>query len=186
MTTIVTQGPPVYLTLEAGAVLTVTADALSNGLVRLLDRTGYQETNVPASGTRKFGVFPALRRYSIECAVGTLSYRVDQPDLDYGTQLGNIEAFTGARLLRAEDNGKLLRCDDTSNVVITVPDFLPEGFNVAYAMWSTGTVSITAGAGATARDSKSGVATQYKVGSLLVVKNANGVSAEYLLGGDAA
>ena len=58
--------------------------------------------------------------------------------------------------------------------------------NLAFAMWNTGTVTLTAGSGATARDTKAGVATRYKVGSLLVVKNADGASAEYLLGGDAA
>ena len=80
--------------------------------------------------------------------------------------------FTGNRTLRTDDNGKLLRCDDNSNVTVTVPAGLPVGFNVAFVMWGAGTVTIAAGSGATNRSNKTSLSTQYQAGSLVVLKAA--------------
>jgi hypothetical protein len=184
----VNQGAPVTITLQAGETLRVVSDANSNGLVRRLgdkagfQRSGSQEQSVPASSTRVFGPATSARRYSIEVAVGSLTYTTSVEDLPYSNLLGNIEGFTGSKTLRAEDNGKFLRCDDASNVTITVQNDLPQGFNVSFSMWSTGTITVAAASGATNRSTTSALSTQYQLGSLIVMKNA-GTAAEYVLTG---
>jgi hypothetical protein len=182
-----TQGSPVHLTLQTGDVLTVSADLISHGLVRRVSDSpdqqlqGRHEQDVPAGSTRAFGPFPAARRYSLETAVGTLDYSAAVFDIAFSTLRGNVEGFTGDLILKADDNGKLLRCDDASPVVLTVPDDLPAGFNIGIAMWGAGSVTM---AGATNRSTVTALSTQYGLGSLIVLKNA-GV-AEFKLGGDFA
>lgn len=187
----VNQGPAVFIAPAIGETLTVTASATSSGLVRRVlnsggNRSGAQITDIPAGGTRIFGPFPTERHYSIECAVGSLTYSITKDEFGRSVLLGNVEGFTGARTLIDQDNGKILRCDDASAVVVTVPNSLAEGFNVGFAMWGAGTVTVSAGSGATNRSSTSALSTQYGVGSLLVVKNASGTSSEFALGGSFA
>lgn len=182
----------VALTLYPGDTLTVSADANSSGIVRRMrdDVTGgalvgSQIQTIPASSARIFGTFSAIRHYSIEVTAGSLTYNVVQHEHGYATQRGNVETFTGARTLRSDDNGKLLRCDDGSAVAITVPNDLPEGFNVAVAQWGAGAVTFTAASGATKRSSTSGITAQYGIVSVIVLKNSSGAAAEFVLGGDA-
>lgn len=187
----VSAGQKLDVTLQVGETLRVVAGAVSSGLVRRLgmpgdQRQGPQNTDVPVSGTRQFGPFPTIRRYSIECAVGALTYTAAIDDLPTATHLGNIEGFSGARTLRSEDNGKIFRCDDASGVTVTVSNDLPEGFNVGFAKWGAGTVTIAAASGATNRTSKTALATQYNSGTLVVLKNGTGSAAEFVLGGDFA
>ncbi|PSO29847.1 hypothetical protein [Bradyrhizobium sp. MOS002] len=94
--------------------------------------------------------------------------------------------FTGDRTLSLDDNGKILRCDDGSNVTVTVPGALPECFNVGFIMMGGGTVTLSAGSGATNRSSGTTLSTQYQKGSLLVARNTNDAAAEYLTSGDFA
>lgn len=168
--------------IEPGNVLIVVASASGSGVVRRLGSSGAdvagQIKNIPAGATRRFGPFPTERIFNIEVGAGT--FQVDEAPDDYGfaTAKGNVEPFTGAVLLRPEDNGKLFRCDDASNVVITAPGDLPEGFNVAFAQWSTGTVTFAAGTGMTARSTKLAVSAQYAMGSLIVMK-----AGEFVTGG---
>lgn len=92
-----------------------------------------------------------------------------------------VESFTGNRTLASTDNGKILRCEDASNVTITVPSTLSIGFNIGFAMWGAGTITMSAGSGMTNRGGKTALSTQYQVGSLLVLKVG-----EFVLGGDFA
>lgn len=178
--------------LQPGEVLIVTADAVSSGtLRRRADSHGVQlqganAQSIVAGGKRIVGPFGTVRRYTIEAATGVLAYTVSAKDLTYSTFKGNVEGFTGNRTLTADDNGKILRCDDASAVVITVPNDLEDGFNVGVAMWGAGTVTVAAGSGATKRSSTSALSTQYSLGSIIVMKNANAASAEFVLGGDFA
>lgn len=182
----------IRVTLQPGETLTVIADANSSGIVRRMTDdgsgaalVGAQIQTVPASNTRIFGTFAALRHYSIEATTGFLTYTSTILAHSYATGRGNVEGFTGARTLRAEDNGKILRSDDGSAVAVTVPNDLPQGFNVAVSQWGAGAVTFTAGSGATKRSSTSGVTAQYGTVSVLVMKNADAASAEFVLGGDA-
>jgi hypothetical protein len=189
VSTIVSQPTPATVILEVGDVLTVTADALSSGLVRRnsqpgVQRTGPQSKPVPSANSRAFGPFPTVRHYSIEPAAGTLSYVVGRGDYDYSTLLGNVEGFTGSITLEPEDNGKLLRCDDASAVTITVLNTLPVGFNIGFTQWGAGSVTIAAGASATSRSTASSASAQYKIGTVLVVKNSDGASAEFTVNGE--
>lgn len=109
---------------------------------------------------------------AIDASVGDVTYTIFYSD---------VVPFTGNRTLTADDNGKVLRCDSASNVTITVPADLPECFSCGFMMWSTGTIAVSAGSGATNRSGVSTLSTQYASGALLVGKNADDVSAEFIL-----
>lgn len=127
------------------------------------------------AGEKRRLVLPdPAKRVTITALSGTATYTVFYTD---------VVPFTGNRTLSLDDNGKVLRCDDTSNVTITVPRGLPEFFSCGFMMWSTGTITIAAGSGATKRSSASALSTQYMSGALLVAKNADNASAEFVLGG---
>ncbi|QIO34642.1 hypothetical protein [Bradyrhizobium sp. 1(2017)] len=123
---------------------------------------------------RRLSTGDPAKRVTIEAISGTASYTVYYSD---------VVPFTGNRTLSPDDNGKVLRCDDTSDVTITVPPDLPECFSCGFMMWSTGTITVSAGSGATKRSSTSELSTQYSTGALLVGKNADGASAEFILSG---
>lgn len=188
----VAQGSPVRITLDPGMTMIVTADAQSSGLVRRSGSPGSALSagsliqNIAASGKSIFGPFGTPHHYTLEPAAGKLTYTLSVDDFPHSVMLQNVEAFTGNRTLRDEDNGKFLRCDDSSNVTITVPNSLVEGFNMGFGMWSTGTVTISAGSGATKRGSAAALGTQYQTGTLIVVKNTTGILAEFTLAGQFA
>jgi hypothetical protein len=188
-TILVGQSYPVELI--SGLTLVVTAAASSTGRIKRHSNSVGSPLvqdwflSIPAGETRQFGPFPTIRRYTVECQTGSISYDVVKLDNDLATQFGNLQKFTGNLTLSPEDNGKLLRCEDGSNVTVTAPATLPEGFNIGFLMWAAGTVTVAAGAGATNRSSKTALSTQYQVGSLIVAKNAGG-AAEFVLGGDFA
>ena len=117
------------------------------------------------------------RRVTVTALTGTANYTVFYSD---------VVPFTGNFTLSADDDGKVFRCDDSSNVTVTVPATLPECFSAAFSMWGAGTVTISAGSGATKRSSTAALSSQYQWGSVLVVKNADDASAEFVLGGDFA
>jgi hypothetical protein len=177
------------IVLEAGYTLTVLSKNLATGVVRKIGNnlTGYQLTNIAAGQSKKFGPFPTSREYSIEAsAADFLTYTIAKPGFSAATEVGNIEGFTGSFALKNEDNGKIFRCDDSANVTITVPNTLMEGFNVGFAQWSTGTITLASDTGATKRAGGAATSSQYQSGSLVVLKNADGASAEYKVGGDFA
>lgn len=178
--------------LQPGEVLTVTADAVSSGTLRRrsdshgVQLSGANSQPIVASGKRVVGPFGTVRRYTIEVSAGSLTYTIGAKDLTFSTFRGNVEGFTGNRTLVADDNGKILRCDDASPVTITVPNDLPDGFNVGASMWGAGTVTVAAASGATKRSTTTALNTQYGVGSIIVMKNVDNASAEFVLGGDFA
>lgn len=110
----------------------------------------------------------------IRAVSGTVTYTIFYTD---------VIPFTGNRTLTADDNGKVLRCDDASNVTVTVPRDLPECFTCGFLMWGAGTITLAAGSGATKRSSTSAISAQYSSGALLVAKNADDGSAEFVLSG---
>ncbi|TCU68248.1 hypothetical protein EDE08_109355 [Bradyrhizobium sp. R2.2-H] len=123
---------------------------------------------------RRLALPDPAKRVTIVAISGTANYTVYYTD---------VVPFTGDRTLSLDDNGKVLRCDDTSNVTITVPADLPECFSCGFLMWSTGTVTLAAGSGATKRSSTSAIGAQYSSGAMLVATNADDASAEFVLSG---
>jgi hypothetical protein len=180
--------------LPAGQVLKITANATSSGRYgRLGNQDGDTPSNFPTSYTAiaankvvELGPFPYQTRFIVESLVGALTVTTDTAAAGYEMALDAVRLFTGSFSLALEDNGRVFRCEDGSNVTITVPNSLPEGFICGFAMWGGGTVTLQAGSGATKRSSTSALGTQYKTGSLRVVKNADGATAEFALSGDFA
>lgn len=105
---------------------------------------------------------------------------------DYAAFRGNIVAFTESFTLTRSDAGKIFRCESASNVTVTVPGDLPEGFNCGFVMYAAGTVTIAAGVGASNKSGKTGLSTQYQSGSLLVSKRTAEGQHDFLVGGDFA
>jgi hypothetical protein len=170
--------------LEAGQTLTVVAPTGSRGYVRRNDATRLATVGQLSSGsTVRLGPYPSARVYFIHSVLGPIDYSVGVNDLEYASDLGNVRPFTGDRTLTLEDNGLLLRCDDNSNVTVSVPGNLPEGFNVGVWRWGTGTVTFAAVSGSTKRSSETQVTSQYGLGSVTVAKNVGDVAAEFTLGG---
>jgi hypothetical protein len=124
------------------------------------------------------------RRIRIDVSSGVVTAAASKPAVPYAIEYGKIEGFTGNRTLTVDDNGRLLRCDDSSSVTITVPNSLPEGFNVSFAQWSTGSVTISPASGATSRSTATTPTAQFKIGVVMVIKNVDGASAEYSVNGE--
>lgn len=167
----VTQGNSTTFTIPAGRTLQVKAASETQVIV------DFRQFRVVDGQDFEFRTDRDLHGVTVKAIVG---------DADYTIFYSDVVPFTGNRTLGADDNGKILRCDDSSNVTITVPADLPECFSVGFAMWGAGTITVAAGSGATKRSSTSAISTQYQWGSLLVVKNADDASAEFALGGDFA
>ncbi len=100
-----------------------------------------------------------------------------------GLYFGQIDSLKASRSLALSDNGRVLRSDSASNITISVLSTFPEGYVVGFSMWGAGTMTIS---GATNRSGKTALSTQYQSGWLVVVKNSDGASAEFVLSGDFA
>jgi len=169
--------------LAAGAMLEITANA--DGTGRLFQ--GQKQIRAITAGSKRLiGPFPTQRDYAIHCDTGAITFGVVERDLFVASSIANVEPFTGNLALSNDDAGKVFRCDDASNVTVTVPANLVEGYCIALTRWGTGTVTVAAGAGATKRSSESAISAQYGSCSVTVVKNANGASAEFIIKGDVA
>jgi hypothetical protein len=105
---------------------------------------------------------------------------------DYAALRGQIVPFTGSFTLSRSDSGKIWRCDSATNVTVTVPGDLYDGFNCGFVMYGAGTVTLVAGANAVNKSAKTALTTQYQAGSLMVVNNPGYKSHEFLVGGDFA
>jgi len=98
---VIDQGSEQTISLPAGSILTVAADALSSGNVwpfsdRLGDTPGVY--TVSNSSTRKIGPFTTATRYMIGCSSGSVSYSsapaaFEAPD---ETSKGAIGSYTAA------------------------------------------------------------------------------------------
>jgi hypothetical protein len=189
MTTITAPNRTV-IPIDAGQVATMTPDATAAGRYgRIGDQPGSGEfpsaySNLTAGVGVVIGPYVTPTRIVVELSAGTLSYSVTTPNPAYCTLLGKIEPFTNNRTLNAADNGRLLRCDAPSSVTITVPNNLPEGFNLSFAQWADGNITIAAASGATNQSTASATIGQYKVGCILVMRNADGASAEFTVNGE--
>jgi hypothetical protein len=102
----------------------------------------------------------------------------------YENRFGHVIPFKGNFTLVNEQNGAIFRCDDGSNVTVTIPRNLMEGFNVAFAQWAAGTITLSAASGAINRAGGTATSAIYQHGSLIVVKNSNNASTEFVVGGD--
>jgi hypothetical protein len=178
------------LTVDAGQIATIV---LSPDAVATWSFIGAQPglgdlptgaNSLSAGATIVLGPWTANKRIRVEISRASETSVVSVPTNPFSVLFGKVDSFVGNRVLISDDNGRLLRCDDSSNVIITVPNNLLEGFNIGFLTWGTGTLTISAGSGATNRSSTSGLHFQFNAGSLVVAKNANGISAEFILGGD--
>lgn len=182
--TAITQGNSATVEVPYGRTLQVT----SAGKAVVSAKEGFglspgMSWNVTPGVPFKMLANPGTFKVEIRAESGEAKYTQFSPVLGYDF---NFEPFTGDRTLTADDNGNFLRCDDDEDVTITVPADLPETFSCGLAMWGEGTVTVEAGSGATKRSSTSELATQYQAGSVIVLKNADNESAEFILGGDFA
>ncbi len=114
---------------------------------------------------------------------------------DFDDDLGNATPMPAAIRFAASftldailHNGKIMDCDATSNVVVTVPINLPQGFNVRFNLHSTGNITISPATDAICQNNKTTLAlTGQNAGSgaLTVVKQSpNNAAAQYVLSGD--
>ncbi|MFT4121070.1 hypothetical protein [Bradyrhizobium sp.] len=180
------------VTLEAGYTLKISAASeWTSGRLRLPEirtLTGKGVWNIPLGSSKTFGPFPTVRRYTLDAlgAGGKISYEIYKAPYDIATQVGNIESFSASFALQNEDNGKVFRCDSASNVTVAVPADLMEGFNVGFVQWDAGTITLASEPGATKRAGGSATSSQFQSGSLIVLKNTDGASAEFKVGGDFA
>lgn len=166
----VSEGNSITLTIPIGRTLRVD----SAGEALIVDGTKSYRASPGFPVRWRPSVYSYERRVTIRALSGAADYTIFYTD---------VIPFTGDRTLTAEDDGKVLRCDDASNVTITVPADLPECFSVVFLMWSTGTITVEAGSGATKRSDASELSTQYQSGALLVTRNADDASAEFVLNG---
>ncbi len=91
-----------------------------------------------------------------------------------------ITAIVDSLTLEGRHNGLVLRSDSDFGVTVTVSRYLPEGFTCAVAQWGNGTVTV-AEAGSTNQSGTTATSAQYNMLSLIVVKNADGASAEFIV-----
>jgi hypothetical protein len=124
--------------------------------------------------------------YGVPVSEASMSYdystgRVRIVPLDRVADLGHNYTLTNT------DIGAVFRNDDTINYTITVPNTLIGGFSAGFLQYSTGTITLVAGANATNRSGKTALSAQYARGSVFVAKqNGGDTAAEFLVGGDFA
>ncbi|MCK1286579.1 hypothetical protein IVB41_21905 [Bradyrhizobium sp. 44] len=111
--------------------------------------------------------------FEIVTTLGTISYSIDKPTMNYATQLGNIESISAAFTLHEFDNGKVFRHEGNNNITVIVSNDLPPGFNVGFIQNSTGTITIASASGANKRAGGSATSAQYQSGSLVVFANTD-------------
>ena len=108
---------------------------------------------------------------------------LDNADLNLIISGGTIEVLSSNKVLAPEDSGKIFRVDANTAYTVTVASSLPAGFNVAIAQWGNAAITIASGSGANNRSSTTATSAQYKMASIIVLKNNVGLtSAEYLVG----
>ncbi len=95
--------------------------------------------------------------------------------------------YTGNILIGTTHNGKIIRSDDLANVVYTLPNSLPVGFNVGVIQRNTGQITFIPEAGAILRNPYGWTKTygRYAFVGLVVMDNLSGSAAEWLLTGNA-
>lgn len=84
------------------------------------------------------------------------------------------------------DNACILEAINASGCAITLPATLSQGFNVGILRYGAGSVTWTAGSGATIRvpGSATGIASQYGTASAYVRSNTTGSNAEIIVAGN--
>ncbi|MGJ4932186.1 hypothetical protein ACQR1I_35385 [Bradyrhizobium sp. HKCCYLS2038] len=101
---------------------------------------------------------------------------------------GLIVPFTGNLRITRNDEGKIFRCDDTSNVTVTFDNDLATGFNCGFIKYNTGNVTLGASPNVTNLLGRTVLFTRYDTGSIMVTQRTE-VDAvqrliEYMVGGD--
>jgi hypothetical protein len=94
---------------------------------------------------------------------------------------------SGNYVLTQTDVGAVFRNDSASNLTVTIPSILIDGFSAGFIQYSTGTITLVAGAYTTNVSGKTATSAQFARGSVFVVKrNVGDTRAEFLVGGDFA
>lgn len=106
---------------------------------------------------------------------------LDPNDAYATTDIGRIVVLTTDYTLKPEDSGTIFRCENSSTIAVTIPANLPQGFNAGIIRYNA-TVNLTAGSGATQRGTAlAAISAQYKMATVLGIKNNAGFTAlEYL------
>jgi hypothetical protein len=76
---------------------------------------------------------------------GTLTAVAADPTVN----VTSIAALATSYTLSSADNGKMINCNNTSGLTITIPSGLPIGFNCLIIQYSTGQVSLVSASGVT-------------------------------------
>lgn len=103
-----------------------------------------------------------------------------------GGGLLDIVQVSASFTLGPLNNEQVIQNISASNITITLPKNLPEGFSCLIEQGEAGLVILSPSLPATLvnRQDFDRTAGQYAVCSLYVRTNASGINAEYLLGGD--
>jgi hypothetical protein len=108
----------------------------------------------------------------------------DMDELPFMATEPTIAELTDSITLTTSYTGKVIVIEKATATAVTVPATLPAGFNCAVAQWGAGAVTFTAGSGATNRTGLTAIPDQYGMASVVVLRNSDGSSAEYIMGGD--
>jgi len=103
--------------------------------------------------------------------------------------VGDFNDQTGTTYtLLSSDTGKVITLTNAAAITLTCPDSLAVGFNCTVIQGGAGTVTFSAGGGATInnRQSHTTTAGQYAATGLIVTANSGGSAAVYNLSGDTA
>lgn len=103
---------------------------------------------------------------------------------------GFVVPFKGNLTVTRDDEGKIFRCDDPSDVSVTIANDLEIGFNCGFATYNTGKVTLAASPHVNNRSARTVLSTRYQAGSLMVLDRTGGQGIygdiEILVGGDFA
>jgi len=169
-------GDNTTISLQAGKVLRVKADAIGTGTVW---NSGAQNNKqdtiaraVAAGGVYHFGPYGQAVNLRVECATGTIDIQSDfiasPAGYEVARQMGTlVKAVAGsAYTLSDSDHGFVLLV--AAACTITIPKGLRSDFSCGWSQESSGAVTFAAGAGATL-NSKGGTlasSAQYQTGGL--------------------
>ena len=99
---------------------------------------------------------------------------------------GKINVQTGTTYtVVTSDLGKIIECNNTAGVTVTLPNSLPSGFNFTITQTGTGLATLSPASGATLQN-KDGfyrTAGQYAMLSLYITTNSSGTNAVYIMQG---
>ncbi|MCK1314011.1 MULTISPECIES: hypothetical protein [unclassified Bradyrhizobium] len=182
--------------LNAGDILIVRSD--SNWVSGVVRDASNQAAVISPNSKIAIGPYPDVRQFSIEAAPNSIqgeplmysvgnSRRDDATEVVFARSSSNVRSFSASFTLDATYDKFDLVYNASTNVTVTVPANLPQGFKVKFIGTNlTGNITIAAGAGATNRDGQTTLASG-KNGTLTITRqSAKNDAAQYALSGDFA